>query len=198
MQKTKVFIIPGLGDDMHNIARFIETKHIKTEVFIVGWRVSTDNPNLYYISRINALIKLVDESYIEGYKVILIGASAGGSFVVNVCNERPDKISLVINLSGRLTQINGPTLVGIDKYRITEPVFMESITRSERIVSSPSQTLKDKFLAFVPLWDELVPIRSMQFQGARVKRIWFIEHIINIALAFTVYRKSLLKAILLS
>jgi len=195
MRKTKAFIVLGLGDDTPGYVKYLSLPGIETEVFKVGWRKPVQDPKMYFEARLSALLAKIDEAYAQSYKIILIGTSAGGSFVMNAFYERQEKVALVINCSGRLTQIEGVCFVSLEQYKQTDPVFMQSVIRSEKILAYPTALLKQKFLAFVPFYDELVPLRSMRFEGANYKRIWFVEHLVNIALVFTLYRGYLLKAI---
>jgi len=190
--KTKVFIIPGLSDEMRGIGRFIEGGDIITEVFVVGWRKKVQNPRTYFQDRLGALLAKIDTAHAEGFRVVLIGASAGGSFAVNAFSKRESTVAKVINLSGRLTTEEGFTLVSLEKYKETDPVFMASVEMTESYISHPTQSLLQNFVAFVPLWDELVPLKTMGFEGARGRRVIMCEHILNIVSMFTIYRNKLL------
>jgi hypothetical protein len=196
--KYMVFVVPGLSDKAGDSVIRLTTENTCAKVFNVGWRTPTQDPSGYYFERLAEFLKQIDIAILRGFKVVLLGTSAGGSFVVNAFAKRQDVASRVINLSGRLTTEEGPTVRSFAYYQQTDPVFVESVKESEVFVNDPSQTLRNKFVAFVPLYDELVPVKTMAFKGAVVNTVPTALHLINIAAAFTVYRKVLLQTVMAS
>jgi pimeloyl-ACP methyl ester carboxylesterase len=198
MQKTKVFVVVGHDDRVPNYIKNFGAGTIEVETFQVGWRnkVIGRAYAAYYDIVMESFQRKMHEAIDRGYRVVLVGVSAGASFVVNAFCKRPNDIARVINISGRLTMAESARVVPVFKdYKKTKPLFYESVVRSDRIIKNPSDALKEKFVAFVPKYDELVPLTSMYFDGAHIEKLFMVEHLLNIVFAFTIYKKSLLKVI---
>ncbi len=140
--------------------------------------------------KLERLIALIDESFEDGYRVSLLGTSAGGSAVVNAFTMRKDKIHKVINICGRLRKGENvfPTL---EKASLTSKSFYDSVISCEENLKNLTKDNRMKILTFRPIFDELVPRDTVTVSGATNILLPTFEHMLSISLAMTVFSKKI-------
>ncbi len=193
MQQThRVIIIPGLGDQIREVA-FL-TSHWRRCGLIpvvhgVGWwdRERTFEPKLM------RLVRLIDRYVKQGDRVSLVGASAGGSAVVNAFFLRRRLIHKVISICGRLRRGNEKGFRSFAARTASSPAFAESVLGCERAIDTLSADDRKRIMTVRPLLgDELVPADTAVIEGANNITVPSIEHVISIAASLTIFSTPLL------
>lgn len=186
-----LLIIPGLGDDV-SYTKFLvkgwEKKYgIKTHVVAFGWEGSADK----FDERFLEMNKKLDELIDKNENVSVLGISAGGSAAINLFSKRKHKIKKVITVCGRLSDINiKPSWKNNNNsYRILKP----SIKLCEENTAKLSIQDKKRILTLRPIYDDIVPIRTMTIEGAINKKVNSMQHMISIFLIMTLYSKTIVK-----
>lgn len=133
-------------------------------------------------SRIDALYAMNNSS------IVLIGASAGASAVINAYMKRKDRIARVVYICGK---IQNPE--GINKsYYETNPAFRDSMEMLKGNLAKLSDADKAKILSVIPLYDNLVPVADTKIEGVREIKMPIVGHTIGIAFSITVGKKKII------
>ena len=180
-----LIIIPGLGDDAR-YTKFItknwEKNHgIKVTVMNFGWSGNDDK----FQKRFDAIDKKIEKFLQENKNVSLLGISAGGSAVINLYSKRKDQIEKVICVCGRLRDPNIGRMWNHRKKDLG--VFTQSVRLAEKNIEKLNEKDLEKFLTIRPIYDDVVPVRTMTLNGAKNKKVNAIQHMISIFLIMTRY-----------
>ncbi|MDO8609903.1 MAG: hypothetical protein Q7R95_05105 [bacterium] len=194
MQKHIIIIIPGLDDNEFNtnlIAK-LWTKIYKVQVvpYFMYWKNKED-----FDTKLQKLIQKIDEFYYQGFKISLVGTSAGGSVAINVFCKRKYKIHKVINVCGRLKKGKN-VFPSLELASRSFHSFKESVLMCEKNINRLSKVDKQKILTIQPLYDEIVPISLITIEGVKNIRIFSIEHMLSIFLSMTIYSKMIIDFLL--
>jgi len=193
--KHVLIIIPGLGDQTSLLdlaTRNWERKFvIKTIVHPMPWQGAEQDLG----PKLERLIAIVDKSIENGYRVNLLGTSAGGSAAMNAYAMRKNKIHRVINVCGRLRKSEGvyPTL---EQAAQNSRSFFDSVIRCEETLKNLTVEDYKKILTLRPLFDELVPSSTVSVPGGTNILLPSIEHILSISLAMTVFSRKIVGCVL--
>ncbi|MEO6761190.1 MAG: hypothetical protein ABI220_02310 [Candidatus Saccharimonadales bacterium] len=163
----------GLAQPLHNV---------DIETFQMQWLQKQP-----YEARFTILLNRIDELSNRGYKVSLIGVSAGASVAVNALAARRRIIHRVVCICGKL---RNPDTVHPDVYQ-KNPAFRESMDKLPISLSKLSQVDLSHILSIKPLADELVPPNDTILVGAKSKTIFSAEHSLSIALGITLYSQMI-------
>lgn len=194
--KHAVIVIPGLGDRVRSLS--FATRNWSREYGItpfihpMHW-VGSEEP---FETKLKRLVGLIDELYMEGFTISLLGTSAGGSCVINAFCERKSKIKTVINVCGRLKK-GEHTFPSLDWAAQKSPSFKQSVILCEENVKQLTPQDTEKIVTIRPLFDEVVPSNLVPIEGATNIRIVAIEHSISIILAMTLYSKTIIDVLLI-
>lgn len=188
--KQVVILIPGLGDDTGKLQ--LVTKHwqqqynIETIPYLVPWMGNDQS----FEQKLERLIEKIDALHENGYKISLLGTSAGGSCVINAYCKRRDKIAKVINVCGRLKKGENvfPTLDVAARNSLS---FKQSVLLCEENLKTLTVQDKTKILTIRSMYDEIVPVSLIPIAGANNIRIFSIEHLLSISLTMTLYSKNI-------
>lgn len=184
-----LFIIPGIGytvDWIKFLTRNWEKEYgIEPHVVDFVWMAESDKFPL----RFERMGKYLDEDIKESKDISLLGISAGGSAVVNLFYPRKDKIKKVITVCGRVHDPNvrkmwnhKPEVLG---------VYEESVKLCETNLDKLTSQDKKRILTIRPLYDEVVPTKTMTIEGAVNERILAAQHMVSISLALSLYSKTI-------
>lgn len=192
MQKHHVIYVPGLDDSRRGYELIIKrwsVYGVVPHVYRIGWK----DEKVSFHSKLKKLTSYIDRLPNKGL-VSLIGASAGGSAVLNTYIERP-QIHAVINLCGRLKEGKNahPSL---DFASRKSPAFKESVKLFEKREPNMTATQRGKVLTIAPLWDEVVPRSTVSLSGAANKTIPSVEHMLSGLLCITIFSPLIFKFIL--
>lgn len=184
-QKTIAGIyIPGLGDSaargQDNAVKDWRKHGIELEYHPVGW--GDGEP---FAPKLKKLTQRIDELHKKSGKVTLIGSSAGASGVLNAAATRPDKVSSVISICGKILNSD-----------LTHPAFLENPAFADSVKMLPNG-LKELHKAKVPilsvnsLYDGRVPKRDTVIEGAKIITMPVIGHVPTIAYSISVGKKRI-------
>lgn len=182
-----LIIIPGLGDDARYtkfLTRGWEKKYgIKITVMTFGWNGESDE----FQERLDAIDKKIKEFLQENKNVSLLGISAGGGAVINLYSKNKDKIEKVICVCGRLSDPNIGKMWNHRKKDLG--IFIESVRLAEENTGKLDKKELEKFLTIRPVYDDVVPVRTMTLDGAKNKKVKAVQHMISIFLIMTFYSR---------
>lgn len=170
-----VIYIPGLGDHRSAGQRAaISTWRlwgVRPYFFQMNW-----NDDRSFEPKLEALLADIDRFAKKG-KVSIVSASAGASAALNAYALRPDKITGVACIAGK---INNPQAIG-GSYKVRNPSFYESAQRTTGSIGRLTTGEKRRVLTIRAMFDEVIPARDSQLEGARNRMTWTSGHAITIA-----------------
>ena len=154
-QRLYVIYVPGVGDSRPDLQRkLVKTWNlwgVDAELFQINWA-----ENIAWDVKLSRLLNRIDELLSSNRKVALVGASAGGSAVVNAYAARKNDISGIVTICGKLKNSSdiGP------KYYNTNPPLVDSVAGSEKALPSLTNQDKNRILTRRALFDEVVTTKS--------------------------------------
>ena len=171
-----VIYVPGLGDHKTQgqrfVPRFWEIFGVKKGHYIpMHW-----NDKRPFVPKLQRLLDKVDELSADGSHVSLVGTSAGASVVLVALAQRPNKVTGVVCICGK---VNHPETVGHDRYA-ENPAFEESMSMLQEALPEIRAKYANRILSIHPLYDGTVPVRDTIIPGAREKTVWFVGHAVSI------------------
>lgn len=119
-----------------------------------------------FSKKLPKIIKAIDDLSSKGYKVALVGASAGASAVINAYVARKEKVIAVALIAAK---INRPDTLG-DKYHKDNPSFVESINQAQQSLNLLDESDKEKIICIYSPKDGLVAPQDSIIKGAKVHR----------------------------
>ena len=188
--KHYVIYIPGLGDN----------KYLVQGIFVWLWRLygvtsvtrtmNWSEGSESFEQKLSRLLVEIDEKLAKGYRVSLVGASAGASAVVNIFARQPEIGRLVI-ICGK---IQHPETISERTYRVNQ-AFKESMAAVSASLDSLADTERTKILNLHPLFDPTVPVADTKIDGSREAVMKTKGHTMGILVALTIYGRSICKFI---
>lgn len=175
--------VPGLGDSNRpgesKLSGLWRRLHgINLNYHPVGW-----SQGRHFQPKLEDLLAEIDSLHAKHGKITLIGTSAGASAVLNAYARRPDKISSVVVICGK---IQNPQGIG-PAYRKSNPAFIESMDILAASLDSLTPKQLQNVLSRIPLLDEVVPLKDMRIPGANHKRQFTVLHSVSIVLGLTAF-----------
>lgn len=122
--------------------------------------------------KLQKLLDHIDKYLAKGYKVSLIGASAGASGVLNAYMERRDDIS---GLAYICAKINDPDTVSRKTYA-KNPAFKTSMEVLQKNLPKLTQADKAKMHSFYSPGDSTVPYEATVISGVAESRLPALRH----------------------
>lgn len=161
--KHVIIYVPGLGDKMKWLVRlqkwaltFWRAYFVRTEVITMRWAEPVPLK-----PRFEKLLERIDELHQQGKRVSLVGTSAGASAVISAFVLKPDKVSGVVTICGK---IQG----GIpDTVRELNPSFGESLDMLAKSLTKLSSQLKKRLLTIYSPLDAVVPPSQAVIKGVQ-------------------------------
>lgn len=185
MSPHTLIIVPGLGDRKNvvewAVSRWEKNYGILPVVHLMPW-LGTEQS---FEPKLQRLLSRIDEQIAKGHRVSLLGTSAGGCAVVNAFVKRKDKIHKVINVCGRLREGHN-VFPSLRLAARNSPAFAESVRLCKGNLESLTPEDKNKMLVVKPIFDEVVPAKTVSIEGVETIIIPSILHVPSIALAMTV------------
>lgn len=191
LNKHRVIIIPGLGDEVNKISW--ATNHwrrygLEPVIHSVGWYDGKE-----FQSKLRTLIEMIDKFIKYGNRVSLVGCSAGESAVLNAFLKRKELIHKVINVCGRLRCGNQKGFRSYEARTASSPAFAQSVklfASRENLLSI--QDRKKVMTVRALFGDELVPADTAVLSVANNMVIPTMEHIFSIVMALTLFSRPLI------
>lgn len=170
--------IPGLGDNKARGQKFI----VRT------WSIYGAHGHCYQMRwgdgelfepKFKRLMTEIDELISRGYKVSLIGSSAGASAVLKAYAERKESLSGVAIICGKVQNIETVS----PEYFKRNPAFEGALKSLPDILLSLPKRYRTRILSIHPIYDETVPINDTEIEDAQMATIPTFGHALSIALS---------------
>ena len=141
------------------------------------------NVNEPFETKLGRLLTRIDGLHTKGYRVSLVGVSAGASAVVNAFALRTDVVHRVVCICGKLQH---PETIRTNTYQ-RNPGFKESMERLPESLAGVSETERQRILSIRPLADRSVPPEDTIISGAEAVTIPTQGHVLSIAMGITLF-----------
>jgi pimeloyl-ACP methyl ester carboxylesterase len=179
--KHHVIYVPGLGDHRSRgqqmVVRWWRVFGVRSYCYVMNWG---DKKPLR--PKMEGLLRLVDELAQNGDKVSLIGTSAGASAVLIAYAQRPNKISGVVCICGKISH---PETIHPLRYKFN-PAFKESMSQLQDVLPKLDTQARARILSIHPLADESVPPVDTLLPGAQEKLVPTFGHAFSIGFTLVV------------
>ncbi len=187
--KHYIIYIPGLGDNKP-LGQALAVKlwriyGVQAECLPMHWSTGRK-----FETKLNKLLARIDALTEQGYKVSLVGSSAGGSAVVNALALRPN-IHAAVGICG----VMNTNLPIHPRYFRKNRAFQGSVEQLPKSLEKLGAEERHRIMSIRPLWDPVVWRRSTIIRGALHKRVWSIGHSPTIALMLTFHAHTILRFI---
>lgn len=165
-----VIFVPGLGDNIWGQGFYVRL-----------WRLHGVHGHLHEIPwkgqgawepKLQRLLHEIDTYAEQGYRVSLVGASAGASAVLNAYADRKDKITGVAYICAK---INAPETVS-EKTYAKNPAFKTSLYALQGVLKKLTPEDTAKFHSFYSPGDNYVPYKATTVQGVSESKIFPLRH----------------------
>ena len=185
--KYHVIVVPGLIRRKRYLkkTKLFKSEIIKAEAFDIAW-FSKKKTYIFYRDKLAKKI----ESIPSEDKIVLIGNSGGGSFVLNTFYKNKDKIHKVILVCAPVRTKESIRLILAKRQ---SKIFGTSLKLCEKRVKKLSKKDRKKIITVIPNKDELVDLETMKVKGAKKIFINTVEHLIGIKVTFTKHSDTLIK-----
>ena len=179
-KRLHIIYLPGFGDG-YDIGR-------RTALW--GWRiwgVTTQyipmrwNSNESYSEKYARIDQAITAA--AGRRIVIIGESASGTMALAAYAKRRRDLYKVMTISGKN---NNPASVAPRLYR-QHVAFREALATAEAATNQLSSEDHHDFIAFYPLYDEVIPPKEAVIPDCQLVRLFSAGHLLTIALALTLY-----------
>lgn len=176
--KDILIYVPGLGDEKLNnrrlLMRFWNLRNVRIVLCPMKWGESEP-----WETKLERLQSLITQKSQEGYRVSLIGESAGASAVLPAFFRSNQKVHAVILLCGKS---HHPETVSQSLF-IKFPSLKDAVYESDSVVNQLSDAQKARIVNVHPLVDHVVPIADTKIAGVKNSRMPIIGHATSIIFA---------------
>ncbi len=183
--KHHLIYVPGLGDSYDRFRKkalkLWRLFGVSTELVAMDW----SDRVLQFEDRFKRVEAAIEQAVKNGYKVSLIGESAGGSMSLNVLAEHPD-LHKVITLAG----VDNPNTEIAHWRRQQTPGFVVSV---HKLAESVSNLPLQKIHTISALYDETVHHKNSVVAGAHNHRWLSFGHLVTILLALTIFSPLIIR-----
>lgn len=186
MQKNiehAVVIVPGLGDGDQWLSFLVRNwpalYNLQPHMHVMPWAATNED----YTTKEARLLKVVDDLARDFRLVSLIGASGGGSVVINILTKRLNVVHRVVSNCGR-AQAGENVRPTLKKAGEGKPAFIESVRQAEAGVAKLDEQDKARILTLRPYFDATVPTSTVTVYGAKNVRLPSVGHVTSIGMAF--------------
>lgn len=191
VMRPYIFLLPGLRGPsflQDTIMRWIIRSwwNIPGEVCLINWFASPNSLEKE-LTRLREKVELISQDH----NVILVGTSGGASIAINLFMTCAD-IEKIITVCGRVRKGDRQGFTSLDTRSRNHPIFQESVLQCEKRLETIRSDQLQRILNFQALFDEIVPTSTSAIVGARSKKVWCIEHGLNIFLALLFHKRTIL------
>ncbi len=185
-----VVYVPGIRDDLFHVQLLL----------IQCWRLGGIRPVMLtmpwagqeaFEPKLARLVSRIDDYRQRGYRVSLVGASAGASAVLNAYSQRRGEIQGVVFVCGK---INYPNTVSAQTYA-QNPAFKTSMQQLQCNLSLLVEADKRKLSSFYSPVDATVPYVDTVIDGVSEQKLPSLGHVWSILYALSVGSGKLLRAL---
>lgn len=173
-----IIYVPGIRDDLFGVQ----------SVLIQWWRLRGVRPVMLtmpwigqeaFEPKLARLIAQIDRYHQRGYRVCLVGASAGASAVLNAYSQRKEVVGGVAYVCGK---INDPESVSRQTYS-NNPAFKTSMFQLQQVLGNLNAVDKKKFVSFYSPVDTTVPHADTIIDGVVEQKLPALRH--GLAILYT-------------
>ncbi|MEP6710641.1 MAG: hypothetical protein ABJA64_02895 [Candidatus Saccharibacteria bacterium] len=179
--KRYIIYIPGLGDHNDGLRRFFlffwQLFGVKTELVPMRWYDGRSFDEKF--DRVEAAIK---KAVAKGYRVSLVGESAGGSMAMNVF-ARNNSIDRMMSLCG-VNHAHADISPQIFK---KGPAFKTSVSLLNESRSVAVKNKLNRIVSVTAIADPTVSVKKNYIPGAKHITIWSIGHFTTIVLCLSIF-----------
>lgn len=179
MKLTAIYV-PGLGDNLgyvqSNLVRLWRFRGLQGTTHIMPWAGLE-----VYSTKAQRLEKLIDSLAVNDRRIVLIGASAGGTAVINAYCARRNKVAVVMLICPK---VNNSTNIGA-KLIEKNPAFLTSLQQEEIAQAHLTASDKQKFVIFISPRDGLVQKTESLIPGVIVHELAPVRHTLAILYALS-------------
>lgn len=187
-----VFFYPGLGDNLRLLKWIAQSWHHEfgytTYVDVVPW-LNNSEPLKRKIERVHDKISAAKQN--GARKIILVGASAAGSFVFNVAFENSD-VDKAANICGRLKDGGPKAWPSLQWAARKSPAFKESVQLFENRIPKLTDQQKSRLVTVGSWFDGIVPVETVPLPGVLNLKTKVPLHPFSIPAALTLRRNDLI------
>jgi pimeloyl-ACP methyl ester carboxylesterase len=180
--KHYVIYIPGIGDNKYLIQGILvwlwRFYGVKAVTRTMNW---ADGEG--FDEKLTRLLVEIDAHLAKGHKVSLVAASAGASAALNAFAARPNGISGVVSICGKIRR---PESVSETTYRIN-PAFKQSMLLLQKSLGQLGPEERKRILNLHPLSDPVVPPTDTIVEGSQEKIMKTMGHSMGIIVALSIY-----------
>lgn len=177
-----IIYLPGLGDSndrgqIKALKRW-ERPGVKVVHHRLGWA-----DNAAFAKKLSDVTAVIDELKAAGYRVSLVGVSAGASLALVAYKKRISEVSGLVLISGKL---HSPWTVNPTYYQ-RNPALKPSFEQAHRVYQGLSDKEKSRIITLHGIYDRKVPPAASVIPGVRNKVVFSIGHIPSIAITLLFY-----------
>lgn len=177
--KHYLIYVPGLGDAKTTFQELAvkswRLRGVRSETYAMRWSKGRN-----FDTKFKGLLDRIDTLMSEGYEVSLVGASAGGSVVMNALAARPGLHSVIGICAVMNTSVKPHPL-----YYRKNPAFKGSMELLEKSLATLKPAERHRVMSLRALVDPVVSRRSSAIRGALHARTWTMGHFVTIAYVLT-------------
>jgi predicted alpha/beta hydrolase family esterase len=181
MKRLYVLYIPGLGDENIDLqAKAVNVWRwfgVKPDIIQIKWS-DTEPWNDTFVR----LLARIDAAYAKGYKVALVGASAGATAVINAYAVRQTEVVGCVLIAGK---VNHPETIG-KQYNQSAPKFVEAAYMTPDALASLSAAALKNINSRYALFDNVVSRADSYIPSARNTMVYTVGHAITIAVQLAI------------
>ena len=187
MDEYHIIYVPGFGDP--NKREEAAVGQWKKFGVTVHYHPLIWSDGELFAPKFERLLKLIDELHSHNYTISLVGTSAGASAAINAFAKRPEAVSGLVCICGKIQNLQTIGAVNFEQ----NPAFKDSVDLLPASLQSLDNTKQTKIMSIHPLIDGRVNVADTFIEGARTKIIPTIGHVVSIAYAITLGRKSIIR-----
>ncbi|MEK7059921.1 MAG: hypothetical protein AAB971_04165 [Patescibacteria group bacterium] len=188
MSQHHVIYIPGIQDDAYRVQSLAtwlwRLYGVRGHCHPMPWAGEEA-----YESKFQRLLERIDKYIAKGYRVSLVGASAGASAVLNAYVERSNDITGLVYICAK---INAPETVSSKTYA-ANPAFKTALYALQPNLPKLSAADKAKMLSLYSPDDRTVPYEATVIPTVAEKRLPALRHGYAIMYSLTLGASSLIR-----
>ncbi|MEO7364142.1 MAG: hypothetical protein ABIV43_01390 [Candidatus Saccharimonadales bacterium] len=186
MKQLHLIYVPGLGDSRVGgqswaVARWQRQRGVSSELCQMNWADGEAWP-----PKLERILGSIDAAIARGQDVGLVAASAGGSAVINAYAARPNVVTGVVIIAGK---VNRPESVGA-KYKANNPAFWTAVRDCQAALASLTPELRRRIMSRHGIIDEMVLAADNRIPGAVNQLVPTIGHVVTIGTQLTLGARS--------
>jgi hypothetical protein len=186
-QRHYVIYVPGIKDDAFYIQSLLiqcwRLWGIRPVMFTMPWLGEEE-----FEPKLSRLISKIDDYIHRGYRVSLVGASAGASAVLNAYAKEKGKIQSVAYICGKVNHLDSVSR----RTYIRNPAFRTSMQQLQSTISHFDGRDKRALSSFYSPADETVPHADTIIEGIMEQKLPSLGHSFAILYCLSIGSRKLI------